>query len=133
MKPKISIKRAKALSEYKYQTIVGYHGNTCDKNGNNDIYESPRLKRLKNACGFCQRWSSNAMRVVELYNTSCECGQCEFAKAMGTYCTDESSAKRRKNLYMQWAYVNTHNTTKATRLARRILKLIQSIPEIEPK
>ena len=130
MKPKISIKRAKELSVYKWQKIVDNGGSSWRANTHHD----PKLLGVFNTCGFCHRWRNNTAKNSNAFNSECQCNECEFAKAMGTYCTDESSKNQRKNLYMKWVYVSPiHDAAKATRLAKRILKLIQSIPEIEPK
>jgi hypothetical protein len=130
MKPHINTEKAKALSELKWELIFANKGLTHYNNGES-IYRIPALKRIFNGCGFCHRWKEISDRNHLLFKSDCNCEKCEFAKAMGTFCNDRKSENKDKNIYIQWADAVAYrrgNPKTPEKLAKKILKLIQSIP-----
>lgn len=113
----ISIAEAKRLSIIKWEMIVKQNG---DDKGTD---EHPELKKLNNNCGFCERWRYPTNKVGE-YNTGSDCGKCEFAKAQGTYCSNDDIP----NVYTEWCD-SDYPSSESKQLAQQILDLIISIPE----
>jgi len=116
----LSLKEAKRLSIIKWEAII---------NGD-DLSKHPELDRLIYRCGFCERWLRNFLEksIHDDETQEVACSHCEFAKAMGYYCTDERS------IFSKWCdmgFIDDESRNEMTILEMTILELIKSIPEEE--